>query len=166
MDPAAVAAARQAMIDKRFAGNASGAKTGGSGSMRMKAKGSHKSGGGECKSLLSCSGRAWLLARRGWRVWISAGGRALLFAAHAFELAASACTVHRPAAAQRACQSPPPRAVHSNPAPPSPAVDACPSSILSCRPRKTNPSPFPPPRPSRRGPQAERRAEEDAAHGN
>ena len=42
----AIAEARRAMIEKRFGGNASGAKTGGAGSMRMKAKGTHKSGGG------------------------------------------------------------------------------------------------------------------------
>jgi len=41
-------AARQAMIDKRFGGNAKGASTGGAGSQRMKAKGAHKSGGGKC----------------------------------------------------------------------------------------------------------------------
>ena len=38
--------ARQAMIEKRFGGNAKGASTGGAGTQRMKAKGAHKSGGG------------------------------------------------------------------------------------------------------------------------
>ena len=37
------------MIDKRFGGNANGAKTGGAGSMRQKAKGAHKSGGDDLK---------------------------------------------------------------------------------------------------------------------
>jgi len=46
-----LAAARKAMIEKRFGGNANGAKVqnGGAGSMRMKAKGAHKSGGDDLK---------------------------------------------------------------------------------------------------------------------
>ena len=35
------------MIAKRFGGNALGASTGGSGTVRRKAKGAHKTGGGE-----------------------------------------------------------------------------------------------------------------------
>lgn len=46
---AAMEEARQKMIEKRFGGNANGAKTGGAGSMRMKAKGTHKSGGDDLK---------------------------------------------------------------------------------------------------------------------
>ena len=67
-----MAAARQAMIDKRFGGNASGAKTGGAGSMRMKAKGAHKSGGGEYKPQLSkersAVGPGWNGLERGFRL--------------------------------------------------------------------------------------------------
>lgn len=39
--------ARAAMIAKRFGGNASGASTGGEGTVRRKKKGAHKSLGGE-----------------------------------------------------------------------------------------------------------------------
>ena len=42
-------AARKAMIEKRFGGNAKGASTGGGGSVRRKKKSAHKSGGGEMK---------------------------------------------------------------------------------------------------------------------
>ena len=43
--------ARKAMIAKRFGGNASGARTGGAGSVRNKARGGMKGGGGEDKKL-------------------------------------------------------------------------------------------------------------------
>ena len=47
----ALALARQKMIEKRFGGTASGARVqdGGAGSMRLKAKGAHKSGGDDLK---------------------------------------------------------------------------------------------------------------------
>lgn len=43
--------ARKAMIAKRFAGNANGARTGGAGSVRNKSKGGMKGGGGDDKKL-------------------------------------------------------------------------------------------------------------------
>jgi hypothetical protein len=43
--------ARKAMIAKRFGGNAHGAATGGSGTVRRKNKGSAKNGGGKLHSV-------------------------------------------------------------------------------------------------------------------